>query len=133
MSGMLALFAEETPIWHVYGRPGSEKDEVPTANPRFENRVQLGAELSFFRKTLKVKLPMIAQLIRTSGYQEGARYNDGWMKGLWVYPELRVAITRSTEIGVAYSANLVADAEWRTVRLDTAHDRVAQLVFEQSL
>lgn len=134
-SEMVELAAMEVPILHVYNKAGSiDEAEEATANPVIENRFFLVAGLSFMKKTLNLKLPLIVENARHSDFQEGAKFNNGWSHKLWVYPELTYSVGESTSIGMAYySENLVKD-DFSALALNDGFSKgVFQVILQQSL
>ncbi len=135
VSDMVELAVMDAPILHVYNKAGvvDEAGEA-TANPVIENRLFLVAGLSFFKKSLSLKLPLIVENARHSDFQEGAKFNNSWSHKLWVYPELTYSVGESTAIGMAYySENLVKD-DFSELALNAGFSKgVFQVILQQSL
>lgn len=132
-SPTLALTAIEAPLLHVYSRAGGERDGVSSANPRFENRLGIAAELSFFKRALKVRLPAVLQAVRFADFEKGAHHNDTWAAALWITPEVTYALTGSTTVGLAYAENFVKEESQTLNELDFTHSGTAQFIFQQAL
>lgn len=103
VSEAFELAAMEVPILHVYNKAGSiSEDGEAAANPVIENRFFLVAGVSFLKKSINLKLPLIVENAKHGDFQERAKFNNGWSHKLWVYPEPTYSIAESTAIGLAY-------------------------------
>jgi hypothetical protein len=117
---------KEIPVVPVYSKAASVVDGDLTANPWFENRMELEVTIPVMRD-LNLKIPIIAQSFRNRD-AAGAKFAGQWCHVLWVYPELVYSISERTGLGVGYySANLI-DGTGRGFR-----NGVPQLILQQSI
>jgi hypothetical protein len=98
----------ETPILMLYNNAGYQKaDGTATANPFFENRVYLVADINF-TKDLALSVPVIFNNTRFSAYASSG-YGDTWINTLWTYPELTYNVNDHLTVGMGYvSENLLS-------------------------
>jgi hypothetical protein len=94
----------EIPILQVHQNGGYINEGVPTANPFFENRVYLIADVNL-TKDLSLSVPLMFYQTRYSNYQSGALNNNSWTFALYTWPELIYAVDANTSVGVAYYNN----------------------------
>jgi hypothetical protein len=134
VSSMLSFFLWDAPIGYVYTAAGVADDEGGAANPAFENRIELGARLSFFDGQLSFKLPVILQSVRYRKFAADAENDDSWANTLWIYPEVAVQVTEGTSLGLAFYSDALTDvALTKSEFSEGMRKGVAQFVLTQAL
>lgn len=133
LGSAFSVSLEEIPILHVYDRPGIVGKKGAEANPVFENRVYLTAEVKPMTN-LKLAVPLILNNVRYRAFQEGAKNNNGWGHKLWVYPELTYTVTPNTMLGLGYYSDNLVLADFGGTNIGTGLEKgITQLILNASL
>lgn len=134
LSPGLALFFWDAPIGYVYTAGGYEGEDGPVANPAFENRIELGAQLSFFQDKISLRLPVVLQSVRHRQFNAEAVNNNAWAHSVWINPEVMVQVAEKTSVGLAYYSDNLADEQLANADLRAGLSKgVVQLIFQQSI
>lgn len=99
------LYVAEVPVVHLYNQVGTGN----TANPIFENKVDMIAEYNFTRN-FRASLPIKFSITKYSNYKVGAKYNDAWVNFLQVYPEIMYKLTPNWRVGAAVYTGALTNA-----------------------
>jgi hypothetical protein len=127
----LSLF--EIPLAFLYTDPGYVKltgEEV--ANPIFQNRIYLVADINFTDK-LSLSIPLMFYQTRYSNYRPGATNNDAWVNAVYTWPELDYAIDDHMTIGIAFYTDSLVDTHYNQTFDKAFQNGVYQLVFVYNL
>ncbi len=134
VSPIVSFQFSEIPVFYAYSRAGALVDGEMTANPIFENRIQVALKLHLLEDRLLFSLPLNLHTTRNLNFQQGARYNDGWSHFLWLQPEITYAVTSTTSVGFGYYSQNLISSDFRTESFgDGMSTGVAQIIFQQAL
>lgn len=134
ITSFLGLSFAEVPILRWHSRAGYEAREELYANHTFENRIEVGPELSFFQEKLKISLPLIFQARRHRNFEPEAIGNNTWTYSLWFAPEAVMQVAESTHVGLSYYSDYFTDDNFTNWDLGTGLGHgTFQAVIQQSL
>lgn len=132
-NGSFSLTLMEIPLLFLYENAGYVKNGTASANPIFQNRVYLIADVNITSK-LKFSFPLMFFQTKHSDFQVGARNNGAWAHSVWIWPELDYSVNDKVTVGVAYyNMNNLIDADFHPQIGDGLRNGVFQGVFIYSI
>ncbi len=129
----LSLSLMEIPVLYVFNSAGTVTDGVPSANPVFENRVYLIADINI-TKSLSLSVPLMLNSTRFADFDAAAELNGTWGHILWTYPELIYAVSPNLNVGLAFYSKALATPDLSSFTIGAGLEKgVTQLVLAANL
>ena len=132
-SNSFNVVLDEIPVLHIYNQAGSVTSSGATANPFFEDKIELTPNYNI-TQTVRLSIPIKYSATRYSTYLAGSKFNNGWGHYLYVWPEINWAFAPNMRVGLAYySDNMVAPDFSKTTFSDGFKLGTTQMIFAASL
>lgn len=134
LNSLVNVVLDESPGFHIYDRAGSVNAlGKAAANPGFENRTYLTAEISF-TPNLRLNFPLKLSSARYRAFAANAKNNDAWAHSLYLNPELYYTVNSNVRVGMAYCGANMIQPDFSGFTLDKAFEfGLTQLIFQASI